>query len=192
MDGQERQIGGAQPPEQGSDPEIIIWAPEQEGSRSSAARWENLVGQIKPARFAERLHVETVLRSLPRPSGQADSVITDAIELAHSTRNERDDRLRSIKELLLTTLCEVLQESERFRPEELDRVLGVVVKSPKIRIRYHAKLKRGARLANEVAGAWAVEGTGDLVGRADLATRAILQGEGTGGSVGRGADSMCL
>ncbi|KUI65669.1 hypothetical protein VM1G_11312 [Cytospora mali] len=135
----------------------------------TVARWEKLADRIGLATgVLERVDGQSLLSTFPRCD--TDTALQAASRLASSVSpNERD-----LHAIVLTSLCTVLEMSGRASPEELDGIVKTIVQSSLPR--YLDKIKRGARVANEIIAAWAEHHTtGDLVSRLDQATQAVLQ-----------------
>lgn len=158
------------------DREIIFYQPGQPSQgrrRATLEPWRRLALKIKPARFVQRLPVLDLLQTLTpanSPSG-ASPPIEVAMRLGAVARARPD--LRATAKVLLLTLCNILHEYDRYRPEELDEAVRTIVNSAGTK--YIDKLKRGAKTLNNLILEWAGQGQG---GRdyLDVATHAVLHG----------------
>ncbi|KUI70764.1 hypothetical protein VM1G_11674 [Cytospora mali] len=141
-----------------SDLQVILYQsnhPDQPLQRTSSA--------------SGRIELQYLVGVLPY-SG-ADTALQAASRLATTPSGEQ-----SISKLLLASICTILYTSGSAAPEQLDQILQKVVRSTNIK--YLDKIKRGARVANEIASTWAEKSAedSDLLCRLDRATQAVLQG----------------
>lgn len=163
--------------------DIIFYDPSNPSSSSSnkqkdRPRWQKLadrIGIIKSRALAtKRLDIATLLGSYQPSNVQNGTPIAFAYGFARNIHASEPEV--AVRELLLVSLCSVLSTSGRAVPEELDAIMNIVLrsKSPK----YLDRVKRGAKLANELIAEWALATTSiqDPIRRLDRATQAILQG----------------
>lgn len=157
--------------------DIVFYDPEQSSRASNQEkarpRWQKLADRIGTARgkAAERLQVSVPLSGCPSYA-ESETPLSFASQLAQSITTAMPEV--ALQELLFMSLCSVLSVSGRASPEELDQVISTVVKSTNHR--YLDRLKRGAKMANEIIAEWAADGISDTVQRLDRATQAVLQG----------------
>lgn len=133
------------------------------------SKWERLTNRIGSSPI-QRLEANHCLDLFPPACGE--TALDMAAGYAAGLPRQRDERL--VSSFLLLSLCATLDISGRVAPEEVDKVIQTLTTSTKPK--YLDKLKRGARVANEIIAEWAKRGGGDRLHRLDQATQAILQG----------------
>lgn len=155
---------------------IIFYDPDQESNAPSIARrgsdipiWERLADQL-PGPTTQRLKAEDYLKLFPPSLGE--TALEVAAGLASGLSHDKEQRHTS--GLLLLSICATLDISGRVAPEEIDEVIKTLTSSRKPK--YLDKLKRGARVANEIIAEWAERGDGNRLQQLDQATQVILQG----------------
>lgn len=178
---------------------VIFYNPSQPSSnhppdQESKARWERLADRIVSARDRLFSRLEAPgLTDLGIPTGAgfdanansgASYVLDVTTRLAFGIKSSTPESPeRELRELLFASICSVLYASGYAAPEELDGIMNIVVPSSKPK--YLDCLKRGAKMANEIIAAWAVQEdhtcrSGDQHGhqlqRLDWATQAVVQG----------------
>lgn len=172
--------------------DIIFYDPNQpELSRSGLNRkkphrpaWQRLAERVarpapdttEPLDVAELLHSCQPCESDTSGShGHKKQPLEFASEFArriHASGSEV-----AVQQLLLISICSVLSISGRASPEELDVIIRTVSKSSGTR--YLDRIKRGAKMANEIISEWALEATQSKENpaqRLHRATQAVLQG----------------
>ncbi|KAF3760098.1 hypothetical protein M406DRAFT_104602 [Cryphonectria parasitica EP155] len=178
-----------------SDFSVVFYDPNQpsEGrliNDEPKARWERLADRIVSAqgRLYARLETPALadLGLAPRagqdktPDAGGNHLLDITTRLGHGTKLATPGR--ELRELLFASICSILYASGRAAPEELDRIMGICVQSSNSR--YLDRLKRGAKIANEIIALWAVPEDhacrngcqlDTQLQRLDQATQAILQ-----------------
>lgn len=134
------------------------------------AKWEKLSDRIGlAAKLPERLDPSTFLAMLSPHTGET------ALEAASRLATNSSPVEKANRELILISICNILYNSGRVSPEQLDDLIKMVVRSSLPS--YFDKIKRGARVANQIIAGWAERhANGDLLYRLDQATQAILRG----------------
>lgn len=134
------------------------------------AKWEKLSDRIGlAAGLSGDLNPATLLAILSPYSNE--TALQAASRLASNTSLEE----KANRELVLISLCTVLYNTGRASPERLDDLIRTVVRSSLPA--YFDKIKRGARVANEIIASWAERyAKGDLLYRLNQATQAVLRG----------------
>lgn len=159
---------------------IVFYEPESTGQSTRRppahrGKWESIVNHILEGLSSDRQDVTlTFLHSLP--SLLEEDPIQTARRLGNDIIEDENARTRPFKELLFTTLCMVLHKCEVNSPEETDQVLKLI--SSTSRSRYLDRLKRGARVANEIITEWAMQQGGgrDVLDDLGCATLALYTG----------------
>lgn len=163
--------------------DIIFYDPSNPSSsnlnkQQHKPRWQKLADRIgtsqSSALATKRLDVATLIGSYQPSNIHGGTPIAYAYAFARNIHPFEPEV--AARELLLVSLCSVLSISGRVAPEELDAILNIFLKSTNPK--YLDRVKRGAKLANELIAEWALVATGtqDPIRRLDRATQAILQG----------------
>lgn len=144
----------------------------QPNRQPTAPRWERLADRIGlAAGDPGRLDAQSLLTTFPRCD--SDTAIQAALRLASSTSPNQENQ--EIRAIILISLCTVLDTSGSVDPEDLDGIIQTIIQSSKPR--YLDRIKRGARVANEIIAAWAERyTTGNALLKLEQATQAVLQG----------------
>lgn len=160
-------------PPMSNDLEVIFYDPNQTTTNRNTypakPPWQKLadrIGTVRPT----RLEVQHLVECLPAaPAGEKPLDTVSRLALGVFSEHER-----SVRELVLISLCSILSTSGRAAPEQLDKVMMTLVTSSEPR--YLDRLKRGARFANEIIATWAAKDINDGLRGLDRATQAVLQG----------------